>query len=119
QAALTHPAVLTVRGTQHPLTSRTHSADSGQATRGTSIPCHPDRSEERASPVIPTEAIMALRGTPEDENERLFGHISGNRGAIFRTARNERSGGISPLVTPAEIPRLRSHAHSARDDGDE
>src|SRR4051794_39055013 len=31
-------------------------------------------------------------------------------------ARNERSGGISRVVGPAEIPRLRSQAHSARDD---
>jgi hypothetical protein len=27
-------------------------------------------------------------------------------------ARNERSGGISPVVSPAEIPRLRSQAHT-------
>src|SRR4051812_7177451 len=30
-------------------------------------------------------------------------------------ARNERSGGISRVVSPAEIPRLRSQAHYARD----
>ena len=41
-----------------------------------------------------------------------------NNPVIPTEARNERSGGISPEGSPTEIPRLRSQAHSARDDRD-
>src|SRR3954471_2923526 len=45
-------------------------------------------------------------------------HRARTRPTVIPTvARNERSGGISGAVLPAEIPRRHSQARSARDDG--
>src|SRR5262245_6814747 len=65
-------------------------------------------------PVIPTPFHELRASSASPPLTRVIPTPSASSGQTARA--NERSGGISPVVSRAEIPRLHSQARSARDD---